>query len=439
MEVSQKNRYESHGSPIYVKFFWLALVTSIFQIWLSGIKAINLSFFIISTLPIFPLILLKNYRVILRNKELKVLAALLGTQVISIIWSPDKLFAIKYIALSIPVFLVVVVSVYFSYMYNKNILLTIMRINVILIALHGVVIAIFRVSPDIESAFLNSTLAQVFINNVDLFELINNISQNNVLDPLKSGGVFINANIAALYQGLGAILAWYVSNYKNRFLYRALAVAIWVSVFFAGSKSAIIAALVIPCLGMYFSGAKGGTKQRAIYVALFVFAILIILFSLYINTDFLKAGAFGDQVESTSIIRFLIWGFFIKSIVVHPIIGLGFGGWQLEFPNYAFTVGLSEGFPPHNTFIYLWSQSGIFAVILAGTYMYYVLKMAKNLMNEKDAMKAKLGVAIYLAFIWHFYAGMGENLGLIGDPRVMTILGLLLGIGLCERNETITR
>src|SRR5262249_49946861 len=76
-------------------------------------------------------------------------------------------------------------------------------------ALEALLVVLFRALPQLENAFLHHPLAALFVSPNTLAALFD-AGRNNVLDPGKAGGLFVNANIAATYLGMSAIAAWYV-------------------------------------------------------------------------------------------------------------------------------------------------------------------------------------------------------------------------------------
>jgi O-antigen ligase len=109
-----------------------------------------------------------------------------------------------------------------------------------------------------------------------------------------------------------------------------------------------------------------------------------------------------------------------------PIFGQGFGGWQSGFSRYA--DEWNEGFPPHNTLVYLWSQSGIFAVLLALLFMVSVLHAAIKLMRIGGKDDYFLGLSLLMTSFWLFVQGMGENWGLVGEAHQEVLFAVLLAM-----------
>jgi O-antigen ligase len=122
-----------------------------------------------------------------------------------------------------------------------------------------------------------------------------------------------------------------------------------------------------------------------------------------------------------------IWNYALESFLDRPFLGEGFGGWQVGFAKYALEHNIVRVFPPHNTFIYLWSQSGIVVVILAIFFILSIIQYAFKLLNSKNRELIGLGIALLGSFLWTFIHGMGTNFGLVGESHMEVILATILG------------
>ena len=141
-----------------------------------------------------------------------------------------------------------------------------------------------------------------------------------------------------------------------------------------------------------------------------------------------QASDFSSEVLTTTGVRVLIWKHFTSVFPQNVLFGQGFGGWQDTFSPYAEGVGLSIGFPPHNMFIYLWSQSGIFAPITALIFIVLVFRFSNVLLKSQIREISLLGAALGAVATWTFAYGLGENSGLLGDPRQQTLFSALIGL-----------
>src|SRR5690606_30384215 len=84
--------------------------------------------------------------------------------------------------------------------------------------------------------------------------------------------------------------------------------------------------------------------------------------------------------------------------------------------------------PPHNTFLILWSQSGI-AAVLAGAWFatLVVWLLVRQLWSDSQESKWRTAAALAV-FGWILVQGMGENFGLFGDLRLQVVLAMALAL-----------
>lgn len=143
----------------------------------------------------------------------------------------------------------------------------------------------------------------------------------------------------------------------------------------------------------------------------------------------LAGKEFVAESANTTSVRLQIWSFAAQTFSNSPLLGQGFGGWQVEFLPFAEANGLNPAFPPHNTLIYLWSQSGLPAAMLSVIFMFLVLLQAWTLVRKGQEQDQQLGLLLALAAIWQFGQGMGENWGLWGDSHLLVLFATLVGWG----------
>ncbi|GAX86869.1 conserved hypothetical protein [Lebetimonas natsushimae] len=362
-------------------------------------------------------------------KPLFFLLLIIIFQIISFLWSTDLKLGLHNILIFL-IFLIIMTSTYeIAKSYPKRILYVLI-IYFIFLLIEVILVIIFRIYPLIELDFLHSNIAKIFINPNTIHGLFNGI-RNNVFDPNKAGGFFVNANVAAAFLGINALICYSFFKIYNNNLLKIITFFLIIGVFFTGSKAGIILILSLLFLSFiifYFLN-KILTLQKIIYILFFINIIyLLIIFWGYnfLQSDFVK------KTMSTTEIRLLIWKYGIEQFLQHPIIGLGFGGWQENFKIYALKMGIGTGFPPHNTLLYLWAQSGIFVVIFALLFIFYIIKFGLILIKSSIKELQGLGIAILGAFGWTFIHGMGTNFGLIGEIHMEIILATLLGYSLAR-------
>ena len=83
--------------------------------------------------------------------------------------------------------------------------------------------------------------------------------------------------------------------------------------------------------------------------------------------------------------------------------------------------------PPHNTLIYLWSQSGILAPIVALIFMFFILHFGLKLIKSQEYELQILGLGLFYSYLWLFIHGMGTNYGLLGDIHILPLMAVYYG------------
>jgi O-antigen ligase len=258
-------------------------------------------------------------------------------------------------------------------------------------------------------------------------------SRNNVLDAAKSGGLFVNANIAAAYLGVSAVAAWYVAKSTRSTSLRGVAVLNWCAVFFTGSKAGLLCALVLPT-ALALSNA---IRVRRIN-PLAPFAALIALggaAGVAVLGEQLFAD-FSSNAISTLVSREEIWRYAIGLIEEHPIVGLGFGGWEERFTLYSSLTGGTTTVPAHNSLFILWLQSGLPGLLCGVIFVATVYSAVVRCFGAADVALVSYAMGVAGAFTWYFVQGLGENFGLVGEVHMTPLLGVLLG-HLCARYDAV--
>src|SRR5262249_43712322 len=176
-------------------------------------------------------------------RALLVLALL---QAASLYWSPSPMLGVRYLIYLLPLPL----AAHAFYRLERERPAVARRCLYVLLAssaLEATLVIAFRVLPSVEIAFLTRPLARLFVSPTTLDALFYE-GRNNVLDAAKSGGLFVNANIAAAYLGMAAIAAWYFGRVRSSATLRAVALLDWAAVFFTGSKAGLLCGLGVPAL-----------------------------------------------------------------------------------------------------------------------------------------------------------------------------------------------
>ena len=403
-------------------FFWSAISALLSPIQLHTFSVLSIYpslSFLMGLFSVKSIFQIKNYNFF----WLKSLIFLEVYRVVSISWSPNPILGIREIVYEMG-FIFVLLS--FS---DKNISLKvkekIITYTLGLASLNAIFVIIFRVYPPLEFTFLHSYYATFFISPNVLTGLFG-LNVNNVLDPTKAGGFFVNANISAAYIGLSSMGSIYFGKaFKSRFLILN-GIFLWVAVFFTGSKAASIVAIFLPIFVTYVNlfAVKGLTLKNLTII--FWFTIFVTFFG-FVFKFLLEDSSFLNQTSSTLQTRFIIWEFAWSSFVKSPILGLGFGGWENGMASYAFLNGFRGVLPAHNAFLILWSQSGFIAALLGLIFLISFTSTIIKQMKFATGNRVFVLKGIFSGFLWVAIQAMGENFGLIGEPHISPLLAMLIG------------
>lgn len=291
---------------------------------------------------------------------------------------------------------------------------------------NAVLVWVFRLSPAIENTYLRSP-ASSLVASPNAMAAFFADGANNVTDPLKSGGFFINANVSSMFLGVATFcfLALGVGlRGRRRRLYGAGALVCWSATFATGSKTAAALALLLPVLvrGVQVLGrpnAKWFLPQAAGLIGL-GFWLLPSLLEKYVP------GYAEDSAASLES-REPMWNFALTMFREHLVLGLGFGGWAKTIEQFA-ALGLST-LPPHNLFISAWAASGLpgVAALLFLAITILVVLTAGVVRNVGTHVARTTAFALG-AWWWVLIHGMGDNTAVYGEGKSMILLAMLLGL-----------
>lgn len=355
-------------------------------------------------------------RRLLRSALVYSLLGLLAIRILAMLWSPDTGYGRLPVVLTAQ-FLVTLVLLYGAASEEPDLLRQIQYAYWPVVMLEALLVAVFRVFPGVEDAYLHS-IAGLFAgqNTVDgLFD----VNRNNVLDPTKSGGVFINANVAGLFLGVSAMTAFAVwSRTRQRFVLVAGLVALG-GVWFTGSKSGRMFSVALPLavLAAYFWRRLKPVLRRYLLIgagAVTVAAVVLLG---------VAGGGFGAAVRVAFGQRTEIWGYGAEAFADSPVLGLGWGGWQKGFAEYAAANGIyNPNFPPHNILLAAWAATGLAGLAITILVFVLLLRLAVKAYGPDPLIAAWAGAA----FVWVIVQAMGENTDVFGEIHLIPAVALLV-------------
>ena len=396
---------------------------SVFQLFAVSLFGIYLSLYVISALAITVIMTVAGQQSL--DSTSRLFWSLIAISVISLLWSPDRILGVREIGYTVSF-----ISLY--QLARKSGIDGIERLHPAIAAfslfalVNSVAIIVFRLYPEIESSFLASESAKIFIN-PNVLESYNLLFNNNVKDLAKSGGFFVNANVAAVFTELAFYAAMISSRYKTGLRWRLVGLMHLAAIVETGSKSAIIIlVLLVPFLAVtlrIYQIPKSQSRAILILTAVLSFAALLTaLYFLTVGTDFV------DDTQLNSQRRNIIFTFAANEFLKSPILGQGFGGWAITFFSYGYnwrSMGLNESMPAHNLFIILWSQSGILAAVLA---LMIIVTLFKMMIGEfragTSAFVAGSLMAMLASVVIH---SMGDNFSLFSEPHIQAPLAIMMG------------
>lgn len=409
--------------------FGISLVTSLPQIYLINASGVDFPIALLFALSLWPE-LIKNFTQIKKSKIIISLGFLVVLSSVSLIWSLDLSMGLREI-IYIIVFIFVFSAAYVVAKEDKDYFYSLIYFFVLLSTFHAALIIIFRLSPDLESTFVLSNYSRIFLGSNLVDAIMDDGVRNNFYDPVKAGGFFVNANIAASYLGAVSALSYVLYKNKEDNIRLFLFLFLIVTVLFTGSKAGVLFVFLFPFFIFYgFSYYSKNRKLTFFMLAAFSVLVFNIVF-LFFNSE-LQSSDFLKESVNTSSIRVLIWNFALEKFIESPLMGLGFGGWQDGFVSYAVQNDIAE-FPPHNTLIYAWSKSGILAMFASVYFMWRVLLFSLSLIKSHVNELKYIGIGLAVLSCWLFLHGMGENFGLIGEQHQTVVFAALLGFGYGRR------
>lgn len=343
------------------------------------------------------------------------LGLLLGLRVIAVAWSPEPSAALQPVVL-LGSFLVVLLLMLDAVPLLKYI----ERLYWPFVGLEIFLVVLFRFAPGVEGWHLRHLGGYFAGQNAvaALFDLKN----NNVFDPAKAGGVFVNANVAAMFLGVNGLAALAVYAVTRTRWVGVLGAVSILSVLVTGSKSAAVLAVTLPVLAVgaiHLSRSTMPARQRyRLFGGIAAAAAAAVGVMLAI-------GALRRALVNAFVGRTEIWGFGAESFAKKPIQGLGFGGWDAGFPAYAQAHHLYRSFPPHNLLLATWAATGIPGLILTLAFLVLAFRVIYRALSGRVPVDKRFAAFAGAAIAWIFIQGMGENTDVFGEIHLIPIVALL--------------
>lgn len=397
----------------------LVLVCSIPQLYLIQIGGADVPLAFLIPALLLPEFLINLSR-FLAKPTILILVGLIVISSFSLTWSVEKSIGIRDIAYLCE-FIVISNAVYMLALKDRVALYRTINVMLFIICLQAITVMIFRFNESLELAIILSPMSKYTMGMNTLQGLLDG-ARNNFYDPVKAGGIlFVNANAAACYAGISSFMAWGIYKTQKSKKTLLMAVILWATVFFTGSKAGVLFAVLIPVFFIYLK-LQSSTKIIVGSVGASFVVILIaisVIFSMSEHTGFLKEST--DTAET----RYQIWNYAFNAFLNNPLMGQGFGGWEIDYSKHT-----DYFLPPHNTLIYLWSKSGIIASFMGFGFMMCSITVAWRAIRGIYEEQRSIGISFMMVLSWLFAHGFGENFGLIGEQHQMVVLAVMLGLSM---------
>lgn len=401
----------------FLIYFLTFLIT--FQIYFTIYKNKNITLFILLIIILF---ILKFDSFIKTLWKEKIFFYFLFLVILSFAFfrSADKVDAFKHIA-----FLSLGSAVYHVYkdtnLKKQNIFNVLVLSSTFLVVL--IIFTFFFEKYELQ--ILNFKVMQLFIEPDTIKELLTGKVQNNVLENNRTGGFFVNTNIAALYINLNlGILIWSIFTLRKKLLYFLI--------------------LFLFILGLICTGSIGGLYSlimSSLFISLiyllkksykFIFLIspiLIIFFFAILKISYILNPRYPTLIrEQTFHGRTIIWNASWNVIKNNWLLGIGLDKvqWNKYYNIEATKLNAPLNMSPHNMFLFLWGKSGILALVFF--ILFFLITTIDNLKRfyrENNIFSLLILFSIFLIVL----QGITENI-LLMDIRILSVFWMIMSFEL---------
>lgn len=364
----------------------------------------------------------KHVSVLARSMIPISVVALLAMYSISTLWSPSLREA-GYFSLSLVSLLAAILFAYSLHIDGHRPLQMVLYAAAPIMLIQSLSTAIFRFAPDLELAYFNSPLLGL-LHGTDIARSFFS-DPNNVLDPGKSGGIFfVNGNRASMVMAAFALCYFAERTYSRSKIPLVMAWVCGVGVVATGSKTALVltavlgpTALILPNL---LNKRRSPIHSLLAWTSLFIAATTLWILSSRI-TDLIVG------IDHAASSRTRIFNAAADYFARDPVLGLGFGGWSLNWEDDARSYGSRQGLPPHNFFIFEWANAGIAAAaIVALICACMIIVYAKIIRRTTDMREARAYTFQLVAVLWIFAHGMYDNTYFYGTANTIPLFACLI-------------
>lgn len=338
--------------------------------------------------------------------------------IVSILWSPSPTEALQYASQ----LAVMMMLIFYARRSSQRCFCCVRQaliVWIVVVTLNSLATILFRLRPVLEETYLRSQVADFLIG--PSARALYQGSANNVLDPLKAGGMFhVNGNVASMVLGIAlcALFAIKLSRASVRF---TLGIVLAAGIFATGSKTGVVLLAVVPLLVAVMSAPRSSLRRRLLPVLSLLAPIVAIGVMRVVTSRFPNFVALADSSSDT---RAVLWRHAGSLFFDHPILGLGFGGWEQEV-----WATLRSTYPPHNWVISGWADGGLLLALLLVSLAVWMIAVMWSVTGREDATwsEVRWGAAGTGAVVWCVLHGMFDNTSIYGDSRSTAALAFFVG------------
>ncbi|WP_430868337.1 O-antigen ligase family protein [Demequina aurantiaca] len=275
----------------------------------------------------------------------------------------------------------------------------------------------FHLRPAWEIDFMRTLLADVFVG--PSAQALFTTGPNNVLDPLKAGGLFVNGNVASMFLGTAALVFVAVALHFRRAWAGWVAALAALGVLATGSKTGLLLLILLPiaaALLVVASGRAGVLAAAALLPALVAVGLAIPPF---LSTRFPQ---YFSELDASAADRAPLWRAAWQLFGEQPLVGLGYGNWAEHAE-----AAVGRTIPPHNLLLASWVNTGIVGLILTIAIITTVTVAGAVALARTAERRQRATIACALvATWWVFLHGMADNTTVYGEMKSMVLVALAI-------------
>lgn len=400
-----------------------ALIFSIFQLYIIPVGGFYFSLGLISA---YSLVFLAAPNKATNLPLVRAIGALLLVEAASLIWSPNPEQGVREIVYTLP-FLITFLAARQIAMRDESAIVGGLKLYCLVACLHSALIIGMTLDPSLKDLIFSSPAGGLFMSQNSLDALNTGAVVDNAAGSGKSGGFFDNANVAGVWAATTLAATIAVIHYGKSRLYILVALVHIAAIVACGSKASLALLALIPVVVVLFFMVFPPVGRRPQLFLAGMLAALVAGGGLVARVA-LRQSQFATGSQETLTSRMVMWTHAWHEFQRTPWLGQGFGGWTLSFAPvgeaYRY-LGVTPNFPPHNSLIILWSNSGLAALLLGVVIIVLLLRIA--MAPRRTAKGLRLAQCALGAYLFVVLQAMGENYGILGEIHIQIPLAVMLG------------